>query len=192
LFTNKIINESSKTKERVTFMKYLVLASVVIISCFAKAETQVQLEVEIPRLSVAEYHKPYVAIWLEDSKRKVTQIAVWYDLKMDNRKGEEWLADLRQWWRRGGRDLSLPIDGVTSATKGPGIHLISDNILSLLNAQVAGDYKIRVEAAREVGGREIVDIPITLPLKLDSLPKGVSGNRELGSVRFVINNLKHD
>jgi hypothetical protein len=26
---------------------------------------EIQLEVEIPRLQVAEYHRPYVAIWLE-------------------------------------------------------------------------------------------------------------------------------
>src|SRR3990167_4840898 len=30
----------------------------------------VQLEVEIPRLQVAEYHRPYVAIWLEQPDQK--------------------------------------------------------------------------------------------------------------------------
>ena len=48
-------------------------------------------------------------------------LAVWYDVrtKTNNPEGEgtKWLKDMRQWWRRGGRDLSVPIDGVTSATR---------------------------------------------------------------------------
>ena len=38
----------------------------------------VAVMVGIPRLSVAEYHKPYVAIWLERPDQ-MGNIAVWYD-----------------------------------------------------------------------------------------------------------------
>ena len=35
--------------------------------------------VEIPKLNVAEYHRPYVAIWLEGADQKVaSNLAVWY------------------------------------------------------------------------------------------------------------------
>ena len=43
------------------------------------------VSVEIPRLNVAEYHRPYVAIWVEpaDAKADVpgtpATLAVWYD-----------------------------------------------------------------------------------------------------------------
>ncbi|WP_286233664.1 DUF2271 domain-containing protein [Thalassotalea sediminis] len=146
------------------------------------AQSDVQLEINIPRLTVAEYHKPYVAIWLEDTQRKATQIAIWYDFEMENHKGEEWLADLRQWWRRGGRKLALPVDGITGATKAPGTHLVTVDLASLLKQQPAGKYKLRIEAAREVGGRELIQLPITLPLNTKALPIKATGKRELGLI----------
>src|SRR5690606_24519016 len=64
----------------------------------------VKLEVEIPRIEVAEYHRPYVAVWLQTPDRKtVRDIAVWYDYKMPKEEGKKWLKDLRQWWRVSGR-----------------------------------------------------------------------------------------
>ena len=74
--------------------------------------------VEIPRLQVAEYHRPYVAVWIERADNSVAStLAVWYDLKLKNAEGTKWLKDMRQWWRRTGRELELPIDGVTSPTR---------------------------------------------------------------------------
>jgi hypothetical protein len=38
--------------------------------------------ITIPRLNVAEYHKPYVAVWLEPVGGGTPRtLAVWYDLK---------------------------------------------------------------------------------------------------------------
>ncbi|MCA9134335.1 MAG: DUF2271 domain-containing protein, partial [Planctomycetales bacterium] len=45
------------------------------------AETTPKLEanIEIPRLSVSEYHRPYVAVWVQDEQRRVVAtLAVWY------------------------------------------------------------------------------------------------------------------
>src|SRR5690606_31442607 len=76
------------------------------------------LKLNIPRLNVAEYHKPYVAIWIERPDRSVAaNLAVWYDLKLKNKEGEKWLKDMRQWWRRTGRELEMPVDGVSGATR---------------------------------------------------------------------------
>src|SRR6218665_1147200 len=67
---------------------------------------------EVPKLNVAEYHKPYVAVWGErEDNRVAAQLGVWYDIKMKNNEGVKWLKDMRQWWRRGGNDLTVPIDG---------------------------------------------------------------------------------
>lgn len=41
--------------------------------------TTLNITIEIPTLSVAEYHRPYVAIWIEDADQKVAHnLAIWY------------------------------------------------------------------------------------------------------------------
>jgi len=144
------------------------------------------IEVEIPRLEVAEYHKPYVAIWLEGPDRAVTNLAVWYDLKMRNSEGTKWLKDLRQWWRRSGRELTMPVDGISGATQPPGEHeILLEDAQSPLAALPAGDYELVVEAAREVGGRELVRLPFQWPPQ-GAQTREVRGEHELGAVKLQI------
>ena len=117
----------------------------------------VKLTVGIPRLNVAEYHRPYVAMWLERPDQSfVGNIAVWYDLKLKDNEGTKWLKDMRQWWRRIGRELKMPVDGLSSATRAPGEHqVVVDPQKAPLAGLAPGEYHLVVEAAREVGGREI-------------------------------------
>ena len=146
------------------------------------AADKIALDVTLPQLDVAEYHKPYLAVWIEDNKRKATQVAVWYDVEMREDKGKEWLKDLRQWWRRGGRSLDLPYDGLTSATKGPGYYTLDTQLNTALANLPDGEYTLRVEASREVGGREELSLPFSLPLAANSLPIEMIGKSELGRV----------
>lgn len=146
-----------------------------------------QVNVELPELGVAEYHKPYVAIWIEDSSNKaVADLAVLYDLKMKNKEGEDWLKDMRQWWRKSGRSLTMPVDGVSGATKGPGKHQF-DFVMgqSPLTQLAAGEYKLRVEAAREVGGRELINIPFTWPVN-EITTLNAQGESELGAIEITL------
>ena len=79
------------------------------------------VSVEIPKLTVAEYHRPYVAMWIERANQSVAaNLAVWFDLKQKNNDGTKWLKDLRQWWRRSGRELAMPVDGLSGATRAAG------------------------------------------------------------------------
>ena len=79
------------------------------------------VNIEIPVLNVAEYHRPYVAMWIERSNQSVAaNLAVWFDLKQKNNDGTKWLKDLRQWWRRSGRELAMPVDGLSGATRAAG------------------------------------------------------------------------
>lgn len=150
----------------------------------AQAET-LQVSIEIPRLNVAEYHKPYVAVWLEDEARNATQIAVWYDLEMRNNEGEKWLKDLRQWWRRGGREQTMPIDGVTGATRPVGEHTLKfPGNGKHLQGLKDGKYNLVVEASREVGGREVLRVPFEWPGKQQ---RGTAqGKTELGTVTLDV------
>jgi hypothetical protein len=84
--------------------------------------------VEVPRLTVAEYHRPYVAMWVERADQGVAaNLAVWYATAKKDGEGAKWLKDMRQWWRRSGRELQVPADGLTSATRPAGKHKLSFN-----------------------------------------------------------------
>ncbi|HZV56827.1 MAG TPA: DUF2271 domain-containing protein [Sphingobium sp.] len=133
------------------------------------------VSITIPQLKVAEYHRPYVAAWLEPSGGGETRtLFVWYDIKKTGSEpGTKWLADLRSWWRKGGRSLKLPADGVSGATRAPGTYQIP------IPANIKpGAYILHVEAARETGGRELVSVPLTLPAARGS----ASGKSELGAI----------
>ena len=148
---------------------------------------ELDISVEIPAMSVAEYHNPYVAIWLENNASKdVTNLAVWYDTEMRNKKGEKWLKDMRQWWRSSGRSLDMPVDGVSAATQGPGKYDLSFTVgEQQLQSIAAGDYRLRVEAAREVGGRELLNIPFSWPAEKAQTLKA-RGDSELGEIVLTI------
>lgn len=143
---------------------------------------ELAVQVEIPRLNVAEYHRPYVAVWLEGEGREVHNLAVWYELKMKNGEGTKWLKDLRQWWRKSGRELSFPVDGMTSATRAPGKHRLSfSSHDAVLSGLPAGNYRLLVEASREVGGREVLSLPFSWPPK-QAVQHQAQGKEELGAV----------
>lgn len=169
-------------------MKHYIAPLLLVAASAPSFASELKVSVELPGLDVAEYHKPYVAVWIEnDSNKVVTNLAVWYDVDMRNNEGEKWLKDMRQWWRRTGRNLDLPVDGMSGATRGPGTHQMR---FSLEQAQLqnlpAGNYRLRVEAAREVGGRELINLPFTWPQAKATTFKQ-AGNSELGAISFTIN-----
>lgn len=149
------------------------------------------VSIEVPRLNVSEYHRPYVAAWIERADNSLAgTLAVWYDVrtKTNNPEGEgtKWLKDLRQWWRRGGRELAVPADGITGATKPAGKHAIAVTEGSAALPKLApGAYKLVVEASREVGGREVVSVPFQWP-PTSAQPTTVAGKEELGEIKLEL------
>ncbi len=143
----------------------------------------IKLHLEIPRLDVAEYHRPYVAMWLEKPDQAfVANLAVWYDLKLKDKEGNKWLKDMRQWWRKSGRNLEMPVDGISGATRAPGKHTLSfSNATAPLKQLPAGEYHLVVEAAREVGGRELARIPLQWPPQ-KAITLKETGSHELGQI----------
>jgi len=151
----------------------------------AATAADLSLSVEIPQLPVAEYHRPYVAIWIEGADQTIAaNLTVWYQLRGDHTK---WLPDLRQWWRRGGRDLKVPVDGLTGATRPVGQHLLKfDAAQAPLASLKAGKYSLVVEAVREVGGREAIRIPFEWPIKT-ARRETAKGSTELGAIALSLN-----
>jgi hypothetical protein len=163
-------------------LRYTLALGVPLLGSYAMA-ADMTVKVNIPQLSVAEYHKPYVAMWLEGPDRSfVANLAVLYEVNKKNNAGTKWLKDMRQWWRKSGRDLQVPIDGVTGATRAPGEHSFHfAGAKSPLDKLPAGEYRLMVEAAREAGGREVVSVPFQWPAKSAS-DASAKGAEELGTV----------
>jgi hypothetical protein len=145
--------------------------------------SELSVKLEIPQLNVAEYHRPYVAVWLEKPDQGfVANLAVWYEVKHKSGEGTKWLKDMRQWWRKSGRNLQMPVDGLSGATRPPGEHALSfDGAKPPFDKLPAGEYQLVVEAAREVGGRELVRVPLQWPPKAAQRQKA-QGKEELGAV----------
>ncbi|WP_081621211.1 DUF2271 domain-containing protein [Hirschia maritima] len=169
-------------------LKTVIPTMMLAMCCFAAQAETLSVDIELPRIDVAEYHRPYVAIWIANQDRTVAaNLNVWYQQEDGPEgEGETWLKDMRQWWRRSGRSLELPIDGVSGATKVPGTHtLVFSETSDQLSSLVAGEYVLCVEAAREVGGREI----LRLPFKWKSgqaQTTSVTGETELGEITLKI------
>lgn len=148
---------------------------------------EIKLNLTLPQLKVAEYKRPYVAVWIEQPDNKVAaQLAVWYDARLRNDEGTKWLADMRLWWRRIGRDVTVPIDAVTSATRNPGLHSLSfAEGRAPLGKLPAGEYRLQVEAVREHGGRELLTVPFTWPPR-EAVTLSAQGKSELGAVNLEL------
>ncbi|MCC5880599.1 MAG: DUF2271 domain-containing protein [Idiomarina sp.] len=165
-----------------------IFASLIGLSVPVSASTAPAISIEIPRLQVAEYHRPYIAVWLSDaSQQRIADIAVWYDVAMARDEGSKWLPDLRQWWRRSGRSLTLPVDGVSGATRPVGTHHI-DMPQHILDQLEPGDYIVHIEAAREVGGREHLQLKFSVntqgAFKINH--STLQGEHELGRVTLSL------
>jgi hypothetical protein len=140
---------------------------------------------ELPQLNVAEYHKPYVAIWVERPDQSVAQtLSVLYEVRKRDNRGAKYLRDLRTWWRKAGEETTLPMDGVSGATRPPGLQAMSFPA-ARLDKLPPGDYKLVIEAAREAGGREVVRVPFSWPAK-GKLEANAAGKEELGAVSLSI------
>ncbi len=158
----------------------LLLMSLFGFSSVIHAE-QVQVKLTVPVLDVATYHRPYVAVWLETTQRKgVHTLAIWYEQ-------DDWLKDLRQWWRKLGRKGEAHYDASTGATRKPGRYQIEWDGRDRQGNRVApGEYYLLVEAAREAGGRDFLRQKIRLG---DDKTQRytLQGDVELGEVTIIIN-----
>lgn len=166
---------------------FLTVAGVGLLASPALAD-QIEVGVTIPEMDVAEYHKPYLAAWVAKADHSVAaNLAVWYQVeKRGSDEGETWLKDLRQWWRRAGRSLNMPKDGLSGPTHAPGEHSIAIDTKSGPLADLEpGSYMLVVEAVREVGGREMVSVPFEWPLQPGQILTS-KGETELGAVNLAI------
>jgi hypothetical protein len=152
-----------------------------VVAAMPAVAAELTLKITLPRMDVAEYHRPYVAAWIEKASDQsfAGNIAVWYDIKKRDNGGAKWLKEMRQWWRKSGHEVALA-DGVTGATRSAGEHPINLLNAKAVTALAPGQYQVVVEAARENGGREVLRVPFDWPLKAGAAQ--VKGDGELGGL----------
>lgn len=129
--------------------KYLIAA--LLLCCgTAIAQPELEIQLELPKIDSGTYHRPYVAVWIENEQQQpVRLIAAWLEKP-------DWIKDLRRFWRKLGRSEPQLVDARTGATKGPGRYKVRwDGKDEQGHTVASGNYVLFVEAAREQGGRNL-------------------------------------
>lgn len=155
-------------KPQLIALNYKIILSIFIVLLIFKSPVSSAKTSDIAMLDVmlvlkqqqGEYHPPYVAAWIENTKKKsVRTLLLW-------RKDPKWLKDIRRWWRNVGRKDPLLVDAITSATHSAGRFPMS---FKLLNDQKQplpeGIYTLYIEVVREKGGRALIKQPFKLKNK---------------------------
>jgi hypothetical protein len=115
---------------------------------------ELAVDLEIPTQSGGRYHRPYVAVWVQDDAGKpVRTISLWVQT---TGRGPRYIRELRRWFSvgRDAQDAGGPdlISTVSSATRLPGRYSVTwdgrDDNGRLVEQ---GTYRVFVEAAREHG-----------------------------------------
>lgn len=180
------------------FARFASFALILGMAAGAASAAEMNVAVELPKLQVAEYHRPYLAMWIErEDQSFVAHLSVWYQQKRGaggpgaggeggGEGGTKWLNELRTWWRKNGREQTFPIDGVSGPTKPAGIQQVKfAGDKAPLASLAPGKYRLAVEAAREGGGREVVRVPFEWPAKSAQSLSG-KGTSELGTVALNV------
>ncbi len=171
-------------KEQTIYMVRLPLVILLFIALWllpniTHAQT-ITVSVEIPDIKTSPYHKPYVAVWIETPKREgVHTLAFW-------RQQADWFKDLRQWWRKIGRNQSPDYQAVAGATRKPGVYSLQwDGKLTSGKMLPAGEYLLHVESVREQGSREYLQQAFTYPSDNKQVFT-IEGKQEIGTVTLSI------
>ncbi|SEI02834.1 Hypothetical protein SAMN05660691_02905 [Rheinheimera pacifica] len=140
---------------------------------------QSDIKLELPVIETSQYHRPYVAVWIEDAQQQpVKLIALWVEKP-------DWLKDLRRFWRKIGRSNTALVDAVSGATQKPGNYTLHwDGKNDDGGALPAGKYTLFVEAAREQGGRSLAKHDFKLPATNAVIEIAADG--ELGDISAIL------
>ena len=130
-----------------------------------KSGYEVAVNFEINEPGGGRYHRPYVAVWIEDaSGNTVRSLSLWVQT---SGRGPRWIPDLKRWYRKemarrksSGGDL---IDVISSATRMPGKYSLVWNGRNDDGDLVpSGTYSVCIEAAREHGTYQLIREDLSL------------------------------
>lgn len=140
---------------------------------------QIKIRFSLPKLEVAEYRKPFVSIWVEDSNRKPVKNLLLLG------QNERWMQENRHWWRIQGRTTPELLEGFARPTRRPGEYQLTwdgrDDFGRLL---AEGQYSLYVEASREHGDHERLGLKFELNGTAQQVTK--EGKKELTQVEIKV------
>jgi thiamine biosynthesis lipoprotein len=145
---------------------------------------EVAVDLEIAPQQGFRYHRPYVAVWVEDAAgRPVRTLSVWVN---NSGRGPRYIRELRRWLtverdqeNAGGPDL---IATVSSATRLPGQYSVTwDGRDDRGKAIEQGSYRVLIEAAREHGTYQLMQQELTFATK--PVAADLPGNEEIARAR---------
>jgi hypothetical protein len=145
---------------------------------------ELAVDLEIAPQQGYRYHRPYVAVWVEDAGgRPVRTLSAWVNT---SGRGPRYIRELRRWFTMerdqedaGGPDL---IATVSSATRLPGQYTLTWNGRDDHgNVVEQGTYRVIIEAAREHGSYQLMQQELTLAAK--PVAADLPGNEEIGRAR---------
>ena len=145
---------------------------------------ELAVDFEIAPQEGFRYHRPYVAVWVEDpSGRRVRTLSVWVNT---TGRGPRYIRELRRWFsgERDQEDAGGPdfVATLSSATRLPGQYTVTWNGRDDRGTVVhQGDYRVVIEAAREHGSSQLMQQDVTLTTK--PMAADLSGNEEIGRAR---------
>ncbi|AUD04278.1 DUF2271 domain-containing protein [Spirosoma pollinicola] len=114
-----------------------------------KADQELLINFELSQME-GRYHRPFVAVWVEDENHQpVRNLALWYNKP-------RWLPELRAFYALP-RSNDVNVGSVTSATRSPGAYTLQwdgkDNAGQYVKQ---GKYTVCIEAAREHGTYQLM------------------------------------
>jgi hypothetical protein len=145
---------------------------------------ELAVDLEIAEQQGGRYHRPYVAVWIEDTAGKpVRTLSAWVNT---TGRGPRYIRELRRWISAardeqdaGGPDL---VATVSSATRLPGQYTVTWNGRDDRgNAVEQGTYRVVIEAAREHGTYQLMQQELALAAK--PVAADLPGNEEIGRAR---------
>ena len=118
-------------------------------------ENNLSIEYQIPHINEGKYHRPYLALWITDTRNKSIRHLMLLG------ESERWAKENTRWWRRVGRKIPGVLEAIARPTRLPGKYHLTWNYLNDQGQPVEpGKYWLHMEAAREGGGHDYQKVAI--------------------------------
>lgn len=142
---------------------------------------ELAVDLEIAAQEGGRYHRPYVAVWIEDEAgRPVRTLSLWVNT---TGRGPRYIRELKNWIFAQRDQQAELVSTVSSATRLPGRYSVTwDGRDDNKKPVEQGTYRVHIEAAREHGTYQLMQQDMsfgTKPIAVD-LP----GNTEIKGARL--------
>lgn len=142
---------------------------------------ELAVDFEIAAQEGARYHRPYVAVWIEDEAgRPVRTLSLWVNT---SGRGPRYIRELKSWIFAERDQQAELVSTVSSATRLPGHHSVTwDGRDENKKPVEQGIYRVHIEAAREHGTYQLMQQDMTFGAKPSVVE--LPGNVEIKGARL--------